>query len=156
MKPTEFVTAYLPFAREAQKAFGVPALVALAQSALETGWAASVAGYNFFGIRADKSWKGPVICITTREVLKGISQVQHGQAFRAYATPRESFLDWGRFLSTMPRYRGAFNRSGDPQSVEWAKGFARAIAAAGYATAPNYADQLCLMIDSVVRRMPKG
>ncbi len=156
MKPTEFVTAYLPFAREAEKTFAVPALVALGQSALETGWAASVAGYNFFGIRADRSWKGPVVCITTREVLKGISQVQRGQAFRAYASPRESFLDWGRFLATMPRYRGAFSRSGDPQSVEWAKGFARAIAAAGYATAPNYADQLCLMIDSVVRRMPKA
>lgn len=108
------------------------------------------------GIRADKSWKGPVVLITTREVLRGIEQVQHGQAFRAYATPRESFLDWAQFLTRMPRYRGAFNRTGDPQSVEWAKSFARAIAAAGYATAPNYADQLCLMIDSVVRRMPKA
>lgn len=156
MTPRDYIAAYLPFAREAEKASAVPALVALAQSALETGWGASVAGYNFFGIRADKSWNGPVVCITTREVLHGIEQVQHGQAFRAYATPRESFLDWGRFLSTMPRYKGAFNRLGDPQSVEWAKGFAQAIAAAGYATAPNYADQLCLMIDSVVRRMPKA
>ena len=154
MKPAEFVTTYLPFAREAEKTFAVPELVALAQSALETGWVASVAGYNFFGIRADKSWKGPVVCITTREVLKGISQVQHGQAFRAYASPRESFLDWGRFLSTMPRYKQAFNRAGDPQSVEWAKGFARAIAAAGYSTSPAYADQLCACIDSVARRIP--
>lgn len=156
MKSTEFVLKYLSFAREAEKAYAVPALVALAQSALETGWAESVAGYNFFGIRADKSWKGPVVCITTREVLDGISQVQHGQAFRAYESPRESFLDWGRFLATMPRYKGAFNRAGDPQSVEWAKGFAKAIAAAGYATDPRYADTLCLMIDSVVRRMPKA
>lgn len=156
MTPRNYIAAYLPFAREAEKASAVPALVALAQSALETGWGTSVAGYNFFGIRADRSWKGPVACITTREVLDGVAQVQHGQAFRAYSTPRESFLDWGRFLATMPRYKQAFNRAGDPQSVEWAKGFARAIAAAGYATDPKYADTLCLMIDSVVRRMPKA
>lgn len=156
MLPNDFIVRFLPAARAAEKASAVPALVALAQSALETGWGESVAGYNFFGIRADKSWKGPIVCITTREVLQGVDQLQHGQAFRAYATPEESFQDWGRFLATMPRYRGAFNRAGDPQSVEWAKGFACAIAAAGYATAPNYANQLCLMIDSVVRRMPKA
>lgn len=155
MSAEQFVKAHAAHAKAAQDAFGVPALVALAQSALETGWGAKAPGNNFFGIRADASWHGPVVAITTHEVLGGISELQHGQAFRAYASPAESFADWGLFLVSMPRYKRAFSLGfHHGLEITHAKAFARSIAAAGYATAPNYADQLCAMIDSVKKRMP--
>lgn len=155
MNPTDFVKLYLPFAKSAQDRYGVPYLLALAQSALESGWGAKAPGNNLFGIRADASWHGPVVDITTHEVLGGISELQHGQAFRAYASPAESFADWGLFLVSMPRYKQAFSLGfHHGLEITHAKAFARSIAAAGYATAPNYADQLCAMIDSVAKRVP--
>lgn len=148
MSAEQFVKAHAAHAKAAQDAFGVPALVALAQSALETGWGAKVSGNNFFGIRADKSWSGPVVLIATHEVIAGVRQAQTAQRFRAYADPSESFLDWGRFLSINPRYCPCFAVKTD------AKAFAMCIAAAGYATDPEYGVKLCQMIDSVKKRMP--
>lgn len=145
----KFVAAHLADAEAAAKAFDVPALVALAQSALETGWGAKVAGNNFFGIRADKSWKGDVVLISTHEVIGGVRQAQSSQRFRAYPSALESFMDWARFLSVNPRYRIAFAYRTD------AKSFARKIAEAGYATDPSYGDKLCQMIDSVIKRIPR-
>lgn len=153
-KAASFVAAHIADARAVQKATGVPALLALAQAGLESGWGDRAPGNNLFGIRADKSWHGPVVDITTHEVVGGISQLQHGQAFRAYATPAGSFRDWADFLRVNPRYHAALNVAGDPQSVVYAKAWARAIAAAGYSTSPAYAGQLCACIDSVARRVP--
>ena len=142
-----FVKIHTPHAKNAEAQFGVPMLVALAQSALETGWGEKVEGNNFFGIRADRSWHGEVVYIVTHEVIGGVRQVQSNQKFRAYVTPADSFLDWGKFLTTNPRYHDAFAVKGDP------KAFALAIARAGYATAPNYGEMLCKMIDSVKKRL---
>lgn len=150
MTPEQFVSTNLPFAKKAETLYGVPALVALAQSALESAWGKKAPGNNLFGIRADRSWKGPCVDITTHEVLEGVRVLQTGQAFRAYPTAEGSYVDWGRFLSVNPRYRPAFTVKNDPEK------FARAIAAAGYATDPQYGDKLVQMIASVKRRMPKG
>lgn len=147
MSAESFVKDHASDAKNAEAAFGVPMLVALAQSALETGWGARVAGNNYFGIRADKSWRGEVVLITTHEVIGGVRQAQSAQRFRAYPSAAESYLDWGRFLATNPRYHDAFAVKGDP------KAFARAIAKAGYATDPSYADKLCQVIDSVQKRL---
>ena len=153
-KATEFVTRYLDAARATQQATGVPALLALAQAGLESGWGCRAPGNNLFGIRADRSWHGPVVDITTHEVVNGTSELQHGQGFRAYPDAAASFRDWADFLRRNPRYHAALNTSGNPQSVAYAKAWARAIAAAGYSTSPAYADQLCACIDSVARRIP--
>ena len=56
--------------------------------------------------------------------------------FRKYASARDSFIDHGVFLSVNPRYKKAFLYTKDPYQ------FAREIAAAHYATDPNYASKL--------------
>ena len=147
MTPEKFVATYLQAARDATAQTGISAVFALAQAALESGWGAKAPGNNLFGIRADASWHGPVVDITTHEVVGGISQLQHGQGFRAYLNPVDSFVDWGRFLLGNPRYRPALIVKADP------KLFARAVAKAGYSTDPHYGDTLCAMIDSINRRI---
>lgn len=149
MTPEQFVAANLQFAKNAEAENGVPHLVALAQSALESGWGKKAPGNNLFGIRADKSWTGEKVAITTKEFIGGKMVTLKDQMFRAYPTTEGSFKDWGRFLRVNPRYRSAFLVTDDPYA------FARAIAAAGYATDPEYATKLVSMINSVKKRVPR-
>jgi flagellum-specific peptidoglycan hydrolase FlgJ len=53
--------------------------------------------------------------------------------FRVYPSPAEAFLAHGHFLRDNHRYAPAFQHLDDPFA------FARAVAAAGYATDPTYA-----------------
>jgi flagellar protein FlgJ len=149
MTPEQFVAANLQYAKNAEAETGVPYLVALAQSALESGWGKKAPGNNLFGIRADKAWTGEKVAITTKEFVGGKMQTLTGQLFRAYPTTEGSFKDWGRFLRVNPRYKSAFLVKDDPYA------FARAIAAAGYATDPQYAEKLVSMINSVKKRVPR-
>lgn len=57
-------------------------------------------------------------------------------SFRAYKNFKESAEDYGKFLTTNPRYKPAFAHSNDPSK------FAEAIHAAGYATDPLYSSKL--------------
>ena len=62
--------------------------------------------------------------------------------FRKYATPAEGFKDHGSFLKQNKRYDKAF-------TTKTPEDFARAVAAAGYATAPNYAEVMVKTINKV-------
>jgi flagellum-specific peptidoglycan hydrolase FlgJ len=64
--------------------------------------------------------------------------------FRKYKSPAESFADHGRFLRKNKRYAKAFNFT-DPRE------FAREIAAAGYATDPDYNKKLNTVITMIER-----
>ena len=144
MTPTEFLTLYFPFALQAQKKYGVPAQVILAQAALESGWGKSklaTEGNNFFGIKADGSWTGATITKQTREVRNG-KEVYEAAKFRKYATPLESFEDHSKFLLKNKRYNKAFDFKEDP------KAFAAEVARAGYATDPKYTELIHKLIDS--------
>jgi flagellum-specific peptidoglycan hydrolase FlgJ len=155
-----FFDKYYQAALDSQKETGVPAMVTLAQAALESGWGKSVKGNNMFGIKADGSWKGAKLPVTTHETLdnpnmrskfpKVISVVRlpNGKYsytvvayFREYATIADSFIDHGQFLKNQPRYAPAFAH------VDDAKAFAESIAQEGYATGTNYADTLKSLID---------
>jgi flagellar protein FlgJ len=115
---------------------------------LESGWGAKAPGNNLFGIRADRSWTGPVVDITTHEVVNGVLQLESGQGFRAYATPQDSFVDWAHFLQGQPRYHAALVVKDNLPA------FARALQLAGYSTSPTYADELIAMMFSVNKRIP--
>lgn len=110
MKPNEFLKYYLPYAVQNEKDTNVPAMVTLAQAALESGWGAHAPGNNFFGIKAGKSWKGETQNKMTWEVEKGV-RVNKIQKFRKYATPAECFKDHADVLKK--RFPLAFNYS-DP------------------------------------------
>jgi flagellar protein FlgJ len=137
----QFVSRLLPAAQRASEATGVPAQLIMAQAALESGWGRreiraedGQTSYNVFGIKADKSWKGPVVETMTTEYVNGVAQ--KGRAsFRAYGSYDEAFSDYARFLVTNPRYANVLSTQ-DP--AEAAHGLQRA----GYATDPQYGGKL--------------
>jgi len=136
-----FISRLLPAAQRASQESGVPAQLIMAQAALESGWGRreirtsdGQPSYNLFGIKADKSWKGPVVDADTTEYVNGTPQKTRA-SFRAYGSYEEAFSDHGRFLSTHPRYAGVL-RAADPA------GAALGLQQAGYATDPQYGGKL--------------
>jgi peptidoglycan hydrolase FlgJ len=143
-----FVSRLLPAAQRASEASGVPAQLIMAQAALESGWGKREirledggTSFNVFGIKADKSWKGPVAEVTTTEYVNGTPQKTRA-AFRAYGSYDEAFADYAKFLAGNPRYAGVV-ATRDP--AEAAHGLQRA----GYATDPEYGGKLV----RIMRRM---
>jgi len=137
----QFVSRMLPAAQQASQATGVPAQLIMAQAALESGWGKreiraedGKTSFNVFGIKADKSWKGPVVETTTTEYVNGAAQKTQAR-FRAYGSYEESFTDYAKFLTSNPRYANVL-ATADP--AEAAHGLQRA----GYATDPNYGGKL--------------
>lgn len=137
-----FVDRVLPHAQRAAQALGVPAEAIVAQAALETGWGRHVPrhadgtpSHNFFGIKADASWKGARLTKTTHEHLGGRMQSVSAD-FRSYGSIGEAFDDYARFLTTNPRYAQALRQGADGE------GFVRGLQDAGYATDPAYANKL--------------
>ena len=137
----QFVTRMLPAAQRASQASGVPAQLIMAQAALESGWGRREirmedgrTSFNLFGIKADRSWKGPVAETATTEYINGVPQKTRA-AFRAYGSYEEAFVDYARFLTTNPRYAGALATD---NPADAAHGLQRA----GYATDPEYGGKL--------------
>ncbi|GAA3087665.1 glucosaminidase domain-containing protein [Streptosporangium carneum] len=149
-----FVRAFQQHARRSQDETGVPWLVTLGQAALESGWGKHAPRNNFFGIKAKASApESSRQLLRTKEVLKrpnavfpeviSVTPRPDGKYdyivkdwFRAYESPAEAFSAHGAFLRNNKRYASAFAHLNDPYA------FARAVAAAGYATAPSYASAL--------------
>ncbi len=137
----QFVSRMLPAAQRASEASGVPAQLIMAQAALESGWGRreirredGSSSFNVFGIKADRSWKGPVAESTTTEYVNGVAQKTRA-SFRAYGSYEEAFTDYARFLTTNPRYA---NVLATDNPAEAAHGLQRA----GYATDPAYGGKL--------------
>jgi flagellum-specific peptidoglycan hydrolase FlgJ len=140
----EFIAAISGPAQQSQRETGVPASVTMAQAIVESNWGksqlASTAN-NYFGIKAKgRAGTAGTISLPTWEVFGG-SDVTIVDAFRAYNSPTESFIDHGRFFHENRRYAQALRTSSDPRE------FARQIHAAGYATDPQYANKLINMMD---------
>lgn len=145
----EFVKAYYSVAKTAAAAYGLPAEVVLTQAGLESAWGKAVYGNNFFGIKANAAWKGKTQLLGTSEFVGG-KYVRVKRAFRKYSTPEESFVDYCKFIVGNRRYTAAvarYKQSGDSEQ------YCRDIAAAGYATAPDYADKLIRTLQSVRKYM---
>lgn len=156
VKKQAFLNSFYPACKVSETATGIPALVTLAQAAIESAWGSKAPGNNYFGIKADAGWTGDKRAVTTTEYHdtakvkypKILSIVPEGvkykytvvDYFRVYNTVEDSFEDHGKFLKANPRYSNAFKET-DPCE------FAKAIAKAGYATAPNYADSICSLIE---------
>lgn len=142
-KQQAFFDKYKNYAMQTQILFGVPASITLAQAALESGWGESGLtknANNFFGIKADSSWKGEKYLIGTKEyVNNGYITIQ--SYFRKYNSPVDSFNDHAKFLLNNSRYKGLFLLD-----VYNYKDWANGLKTAGYATAPNYGTVLINMI----------
>jgi flagellum-specific peptidoglycan hydrolase FlgJ len=139
MKPQDFLDMLVPAAQACQRASGIPASFTLAQAALESSWGAKAPGCNLFGIKANKAWTGPVTVFATHEVING-ARIAIDDRFRAYRTFGECLADRAEFFRNNPRYAKCFLE-------DTGHGWARAVARAGYATDPSYAESLIAVID---------
>jgi mannosyl-glycoproteinendo-beta-N-acetylglucosami dase len=165
MTPKEFIKQYKPFALETERKTGISHLFILAQAALETGWAKSVPGNMFFGVKAtaDTPENKRQLLLTT-EVLSSPTPPKEGlfvevisvkrlsggkwlyrvkDWFRKYDSPEECFTDHAQFFFKNKRYAKALEVKADPYK------FAEEVAKAGYATAPDYASSLKKLIKMI-------
>lgn len=142
--PTDFILKYWNEALLSQKATTIPALTTITQAGLESGWGKSAPRYNFFGIKASAAWKGDKQLLWTKEYEDG-KWVSVQAWFRAYPDARAGFTDHGRFFLDNSRYHDALQYVND--NIK----FVKAIAAAGYATDPHYADKMISAMKIVVQ-----
>jgi flagellar protein FlgJ len=138
MTPKAFIAAISPAAETSALTTKIPASFTIAQAALESAWGAHCPGFNLFGIKADPSWHGPVTSQVTHEVVNG-KTIEITANFRAYPDWLGSINDHAQFLLTNPRYQPAF-------AYTTGVLFAQAVAAAGYATDPQYAAKIASII----------
>jgi flagellar rod assembly protein/muramidase FlgJ len=144
MSPQDFISAI----SEAAKLSGasdpsrrIPASFTAAEAALESGWGKSrlsTDGKNLFGVKADKAWRGDVLSINTLEFINGEPKNVPAN-WRRYQSWQECIDDHAAFLRDNPRYSECFKSQNGEE-------FARAVAAAGYATDPNYAEKIISVI----------
>jgi flagellum-specific peptidoglycan hydrolase FlgJ len=152
-KPSTFIKLNYPYALMAQRKYlKVPVDLILAQSGLESQWGKHGPGFNYFGIKADKGWKGDKQLLQTTEIFSTntghsfpevikIEKMPSGKYhwtvkdyFRKYASPLEGYLDYCRFI-TSGRYKNAYESGNLYTTIDM-------IAKDGYATDPNYASKL--------------
>jgi len=141
-QPHNFIADIWPQARSAAQSLGVSPELLVAQSALETGWGKHSLKFddgrsanNLFGIKAGSGWQGTTVSRASLEFRAGVLHSEVSQ-FRAYATPADSLADYVDFIRSNPRYQQALSSAGNDQA------YIRAIADAGYATDPRYADKV--------------
>jgi len=149
MTPQEFLADLAPLAIASAKATGIPAGFVLAQGALESGWGNSDLtrlACNLFGVKADASWHGDTLAMETEEVVNG-KPVVVSALWRKYASWADCVNDHAQFFLCNPRYTAALRLcSGAAAGVSTA--FARAVAQAGYASDPDYANKVIAVIES--------
>lgn len=142
----EFIESLRTASIDNYKKYGVLPSIAIGQAILESDWGESELAsnyHNYYGIKADKSWKGAVIAFNTKENYNDKIRAN----FRAYSTVSESVEDLGKFLTENSRYRkyGFFEGANYKQQ-------AQCLENAGYSTIKNesgdliYADLLIKII----------
>lgn len=127
----EFINSIKDEAIKTYKETGILPSVIIGQAALESNWGRSELSSkykNLFGIKADSSWKGNKINLSTSEYYN----IKIKDEFRVYTSTEESIKDFGKFLTTNPRYKkaGVFNGKTYKEQI-------KAIENAGYSTVAN-------------------
>lgn len=135
-KSKQYVQDYKEIAMAEMIRSGVPASITLAQGILESGSGQGKLckrSNNHFGIKCKAEWTG--------ERVYHNDDLQ-GECFRSYPNAFESFRDHSDFLRNRKHY--AFLFALDPLDYKsWAKGLKKA----GYATEPDYPENLIKVIE---------
>lgn len=127
----EFIKGIYPQAADIYDKYGVLPSLTISQAILESGWGKSdlsVKAHNLYGIKADSSWKGNKIKMSTSEYYNKKIKDE----FRVYGSNEESIKDYGEFLKNNKRY----NKSGVFAATQYLDQ-AKAIEKAGYSTVEN-------------------
>ncbi len=136
-----FFTVNSFFAQLVEDIYKIPASVVLGQAYLESdgGKSQLAANYNnLFGIKGEGD-QGSVT-LKSDEYVNGQLVKDVPSDFARYSSTYESFKDYGSFLADNERYKGVFGLGDAHATVD-------AIAAAGYATDPQYAAKVKGVID---------
>ena len=132
----EYINKYKKIAVAHMERYGIPASITMAQGILESecgiSGLAQAANY-LFGIKCKRNWTGDVVYYDDDE---------KGECFRSYPSVEASYQDHAEFLDSQPRYDSLFSYA--PNDY---KSWARGLKAAGYATAPDYAQRLIRIIE---------
>ena len=132
----EYIARYKSLAIDHMERYGIPASITMAQGILESDCGNSslaLRSNNHFGIKCKRDWTGDRVYHDDDE---------KGECFREYESVEDSYIDHSEFLDKQPRYDSLFvYEATDYRS--WARG----LKAAGYATAPDYADRLIRLIE---------
>jgi flagellum-specific peptidoglycan hydrolase FlgJ len=137
---SQFINEYGPYIHKVTKGTGILPGTLIAQAFLESSSRGIVGGStlsreanNFFGIKCGSAWKGGKYNINTREVING-KDIIINACFRKYPSVKDSINDYINFLQVNKRYEnaGVFKANTVKEQAE-------ALKAAGYATAPGYA-----------------
>ena len=132
----EYIERYKQIAIDQMERYGIPASITMAQGILESDCGNSPlsrSSNNHFGIKCKRDWTG-------RKVYH--DDDAKGECFRAYPSVEASYHDHAEFLDRQPRYDSLFAYASDDYR-SWARG----LKAAGYATAPDYAQRLIRIIE---------
>jgi len=144
MDKQSFTSKYLPAARLAGELYGLNPVVILAQSAIETGWGESTLATrynNFFGLTGygvtNAYWHGG----------KTDPDKSDGLLFRRYDRPENSFLDFGRLISTVYKQAAAVSH--------YPRAYAREIAYSRYISEVNgdNRETYCRMLESIAQSL---
>jgi flagellum-specific peptidoglycan hydrolase FlgJ len=129
-----------PLAMDSEKSTQVPAVISLAQWALESGWGTKMppGSNNPFGIKAVDGQ--PFVAVLTDEFIEGV-EVTVPQHFRLFPSLAEAFTDHADLLATGTYYHEAFGKYLQNRDVN---AFIDALAV-HYSTSPTYATELRAM-----------
>jgi flagellum-specific peptidoglycan hydrolase FlgJ len=130
-------------AQDAQKKWGIPSSVQLAQWALESAWGTKTCGpHNYFGMKALPGQ--PAVTVATHEFYRGhLVAVQ--ALFRAFDNDNEAFEAHAKLLATGSAYAAA--RAALPDPFAFADNLGGGTPARPrYATDPHYGDKLGAII----------
>jgi LysM repeat protein len=125
---------------------GIPASIILAQGILESAAGNSDLAQqanNHFGIKCGGGWSGKTFYKKDDDLDKDGNLIE--SCFRRYESVSDSYHDHGEFLRDPKKH----NRYGFLFNLDRTdyKSWARGLQAAGYATAPTYANQLINLIE---------
>lgn len=152
MTVPQFINNYLPYAIEAGKRYGINPIACLAQAAVETAWGEKAPGNNFFGIKANASWQGKTQeFLTTEEDAYG-NKTQQVLKFRAYDSIKESFMDYGKLISSLSRYSQALLYPAYNQTTQ----YLTAIVMGGYATGSGYLNLAKNVVTSIKKYLTES
>lgn len=134
-----FLQMAVPLAQAAQKRWGVPTSVTLAQAIIESsnelGWGMSELAReanNFFGIKASNTHDpNTYVELKTHEYVGGTLKELPAD-FARFTTPGDSFDAHALLLASARRYQPAMHVAKDPLA------FAASLGPCGYSTNPNY------------------
>jgi hypothetical protein len=125
---------------------GIPKPIIIAVAGLESNWGRSELAQlanNHFGIKIKPEWNGPQYCKYTEEYFwfEEYQPQQTMACFRKYPLIKESYQDFGSFVTTRPNYQNLL------QAPSWNyRAWAEGLQLGGYATDPAYAQKILRLI----------